>query len=52
MEYKILSAVLTSELNTLVTTYLKLGWTPVGGVNFDYNSKQVMQAMMKNDRIA
>ena len=47
MEYIILSDTLMSNLENQVNTYLKMGWKIEGGVSFNQNTKQVMQALSK-----
>jgi hypothetical protein len=47
MEYIILSDTLMNDLQKQVNTYLKMGWKIEGGLAFNMNTKQVMQAMSK-----
>lgn len=52
MEYIILSDSLMSGLGKQVNEYLKKGWKLEGGVGFNQNTKQVMQAMSKSPNSA
>lgn len=47
-DYMILSAETTNELQTLVLRFAETGWRPQGGVSFDSNRKEFLQAMVKN----
>ena len=50
MEYKILSHTSKTELSRLVTSSLKDGWTPQGGVSITVNSSNDIafaQAILK-----
>jgi hypothetical protein len=47
MEYIILSDTLMANLQKQVNNYLKMGWKIEGGLAFNINTKEVMQAMSK-----
>lgn len=47
MEYIILSDTLMANLQKQVNHYLELGWKLEGGLAFNMNTKQCMQAMSK-----
>lgn len=47
MEYIILSDTSMVHLQTQVNTYLEMGWKLEGGVSFNMNTKECMQAMSK-----
>jgi len=47
MEYIILSDTFMANLQIQVNTYLAMGWKLEGGVSFNMNTKQCMQAMSK-----
>ncbi len=46
-QYKILSSDSAIELGHIVERYMKTGWLPQGGVAYDTNRREFIQAMVK-----